>query len=100
MVCGINLKPKASEIKYEICARCKIHALPHKPSTYRETNVLGLVHSDICGPIKSQSFGGARYFVTFIDDCSKYTETVMLKKRSDVLQVFKNYKRIVEKQTG
>lgn len=99
MVCGMNLKSNANEIKCEICAKCKIHAQPHKPSTHRETKVLGLVHSDICGPMKTESLGGAKYFVTFIDDCSRYTETVMLRRRSDVLQAFENYKQMAEKQT-
>lgn len=46
-----------------------------------------------------ESLGGSRYFVTFIDDSSRYTETVMLRKRSDVLKAFRNYKRRVENQT-
>ena len=37
----------------------------------RATQVLELVHSDVCGPMKTLSFGGARYFVTFIDDFSR-----------------------------
>ena len=45
-------------------------------------------------------WGGAKYFVTFIDDASRYTEIVMLRNRSEVIQAFKNYKRKVEKQTG
>lgn len=100
MICGMNLNSNANEIKCEICAKCKIHAQPHKPSIHRETKVLELVHSDICGPMKTESLGRAKYFVTFIDDFSRYTETVMLRKRSDVFQAFKNYKQMVEKQTG
>ncbi|CAB3989710.1 Retrovirus-related Pol poly from transposon TNT 1-94 [Paramuricea clavata] len=34
---------------------------------------LQLVHSDVGGPMKTESFGGARYFVTFIDDYSRVT---------------------------
>lgn len=59
-----------------------------------------MVHSDICGPMNVESLGGSRYFVTFIEDYSRYTETVMLHKRSDVLKAFRNYKRRVENQTG
>jgi len=47
-----------------------------------------------------ESIGGARYFVTFIDDSSRYTTIAMLRNRSDVLQAFKDYKRRVENQTG
>lgn len=47
-----------------------------------------------------ESLGGAKYFVTFIDDCTRYTETTMLRNRSDALEAFKNYKQKAEKQTG
>ena len=50
--------------------------------------------------MRVESLGGAKYFVTFTDDCTGYTETMMLRNRSDVLEVFKDYKRKVEKQIG
>lgn len=84
----------------EVCAKCKIHVQPFKSPSNREENILGLVHSDICGPMSTESLGGAKYFVTFIDDYSRYTEAIMLRNRSDVLQAFKDYKRRVENQTG
>lgn len=62
--------------------------------------MLGLIYSDICGPMNVESLGGAKYFVTFTDDCMRYTETVTLRNRSDVLEAFKSYKLKAEKQTG
>jgi len=50
--------------------------------------------------MSTESIGGAKYFVTFIDDSSKYTEVAMLRNKSDVTQAFKNYKQRVENQTG
>ncbi|KAL0117643.1 hypothetical protein PUN28_008795 [Cardiocondyla obscurior] len=100
MVLGMNLASKTNEIDCEVCAKCKIHVKPFKPSSSRETSILGLVHSDICGPISTESIGGAKYFVTFIDDCSRYTEVVMLRNKADVFQAFKNYKKKAENQTG
>ncbi|KAK9042947.1 hypothetical protein V6N11_071300 [Hibiscus sabdariffa] len=41
----------------------------HPP--HRKSELLELVHSNVCGPIKVRSHGGALYFVTFIDDCSR-----------------------------
>lgn len=99
MVDGMNLMTKSNEFKYEVCAKCKIHVQPFKNSVHREREVLNLVHSDICGPMTVESLGGVKYFVTFTDDFTGYTET-MLHNRSDVLEAFKDYKRKVEKQTG
>lgn len=91
---------KSSEFICEVCAKCKIHVQPFKNSVHREREILSLIHSDICGPMSVESLGGAKYFVTFSDDCTGYTETIMLRNRSDVLEAFKDYKRKVEKQTG
>lgn len=77
--------------------KCKIHQLPFNSSTRREKEVLGLVHSDICGPFNTTSLGGAKYFVTFIDDKSRYIQIATLKNRSEVLNAFKVYKPQVEK---
>ena len=41
----------------------------HPPS--KKLELLELVHSDVCGPLKVKLFIGALYFVTFIDDCSR-----------------------------
>ena len=54
----------------------------------RATQVLELVHSDVCGPMKILSFGGARYFVTFIDDFSRKMWMYILKSKHQVLNKF------------
>jgi hypothetical protein len=55
-----------------ICEGC-IFGKKHRESfpvgkTYREKSPLEIVHSDICGPMKTPSIGGNTYFLTFIDD--------------------------------
>lgn len=99
MVIGLNLKGNSGEINCETCNKCKIHQLPYNNSFTREKEKLGLIHSDICGPMNIPSLDGAKYFVTFIDDRSRYIEVAMLKKRSDVITAFKTYKRYIEKET-
>lgn len=42
--------------------------IPRTRSSDRANSLLDLVHSDICGPMQVRSIGGARYFITFIDD--------------------------------
>ena len=43
-----------------------------KKGATRRTQVLELIHTDICGPFNTPSFGGEKYFITFIDDCSMH----------------------------
>lgn len=74
--------------------------MPYKTSERKEREILGLVHSDICGPMNVSSLAGAKYFATFIDDKSRYMEIKPLKKKSEILEAFKEYKTRVEKMTG
>lgn len=60
---------------------------------------LELVHSDVCGPMETESFGGSRYFVTFIDDCTRKVHLYCLKNKSQVFATFKKYKQEVETTT-
>ena len=61
---------------------------------------LGLVHTDVCGKMSTQSLGGAEYFLTFIDDKTRYTWTYVLKRKDQVFAKFLEWKALVEKSTG
>ena len=37
----------------------------------RATELLGLIQSDVCGPMTTQAREGYSYFITFIDDLSR-----------------------------
>jgi len=62
--------------------------------------VLDLIHSDVCGPLSHKTFGGARCFVTFIDDKSRKVWVHTLKRKSDVFTIFKELTAFVETETG
>ena len=57
---------------------------------------LELVHSDICGPMQTLSFGNHSYFVTFMNDYSRFAWVYPLKAKSKVFMCFKKYVLIVE----
>ena len=85
----------------EPCVMGKMHKLPFpKESTTRSTQLLELVHSDLCGPMEVDSKGGSKYFLTFTDDYSRYTTTYFLQKKSEVVGKFKEYVLQMEKLTG
>ena len=45
------------------------------------------------------SFGGKKYFVTFIDDFSRKLWTYLIKNKSEVIKVFAKFKSMVERQS-
>jgi hypothetical protein len=66
----------------------------------REREILELIHSDVFGPVPIPSLGGSMYYVSFIDDFSRNTWLYFLKKKSEVFNKFKEFKALVENQTG
>ncbi|KAL4387760.1 hypothetical protein GQ457_09G019960 [Hibiscus cannabinus] len=61
-------------------------------------DVLELIHTDICGPFPTASWNGQQYFITFIDDYSRYGYLYLIHEKSQSLDVFKSYKAEVENQ--
>jgi histone deacetylase 1/2 len=57
------------------------------------------VFSDVWGPAPV-SVGKHSYYVSFIDDFSKFTWIYLLEKRSYVYQVFLNFQQLVERKFG
>ncbi len=100
LVRGLNCSFPSKGRICESCLAGQQHRLPFPTSTTQTTRPLELVHSDVVGPLEVESLGGSRYFVTFIDDYSRYTFVYSMKKKSDVLDKLKSYQRLVEKQTG
>eukprot|EP00253_Pinus_taeda_P031110 PITA_31110 len=69
-----------------------------KKGANRSSDILEIIHTDICSP--DMDSHGQRYFISFIDDYSRYTYLYMLHKKSEALDAFKIFKAEVEKQCG
>ena len=57
----------------------------------RSTRKLQLVHGDVCSPMQTQSIGGAKYFVAFIDDYTRCCAVYVMKHKSEVLEKCKEF---------
>ncbi|KAE8706056.1 Detected protein of unknown function [Hibiscus syriacus] len=71
-----------------------------KESETRAKKPLELIHTDVCGPIKPSSLGNSNCFLLFIDDFSRKTWVYFLKQKSEVFEVFKKFKAVVERESG
>ncbi|KAL4376717.1 hypothetical protein GQ457_02G017480 [Hibiscus cannabinus] len=69
-----------------------------KKGSKRSSTILEIIHSDICCP--DMDVQGQKYFITFIDDYSRYMYLYMLYHKSEALEAFKVFKAEVEKQCG
>ena len=85
----------------ETCVHGKMHWVSHTAlKDIKSKEKLQLVHTDVCGPMQTQSFGGSSYFITFTDDYSDYCKTSHLRKKSGALDKFQEFKVAVKKETG
>ena len=69
-----------------------------KKDVNRCGDILELIHTDICGPFLIPSWNRLQYFITFIDDYSRYDYLYLIHEKSQSLDVFKNFKAEVENQ--
>ena len=87
---------------FDICVDCIKGKMTNKRKTCanRCSNVLELIHTDICGPFPTASWNGHTYFSTFIDDYSRYGYLYLIHENAQALEVFKIFKAEVENQLG
>jgi histone deacetylase 1/2 len=81
------------------CQKAKSHQLPYPISTSVSTVPLEQIFSDVWDPAPA-SVNKHPYYVSFINDFSKFTWIYLIKKRSDVYQVFLNFQKLVERKFG
>ena len=87
--------------KSSICSHCqmaKSHALPFSNSHISVLKPLELLYSDVWGPSPILSTTGARYYISFLDDSTKFLWLFSLKLKSDALQIFQKFQAAVECQ--
>ncbi|GKE84690.1 retrotransposon protein, putative, ty1-copia subclass, partial [Tanacetum coccineum] len=86
--------------KYVPCMSRKMARKPYTHQVERDKDLLGLIHTDVCGSLKIMSRQGASYFVTFTDDFSRYGYVYLLKHKHEVFETFKVFQKEVESQLG
>ena len=67
-----------------ICPLAKQRKLPFISHNHMSQSHFDLVHCDIWGPYHAASYSGHRYFLTLVDDCTRFTWLYLLKHKSDV----------------
>ena len=69
----------------------KQHRVTFHSSSKKKTDLLEQVYSDVCGPMREKTLGGASYFVKFIDDASRKVWVFVLKSKDQVAAFFKTF---------
>ena len=73
---------------------------PFAGHSEKASDLLGLIHTDVCGPISSIARGGYQYFITFTNDFTRYGYIYLMRHKSESFEKFKLFKNEVQNQLG
>lgn len=83
-----------------ICELAKHKRASHPRSDSKCKKHFDLIHWDIWGPSRIPNITGAKWFATFIDDCTRVTWVFLLKNKSDMSIILPNFQKMIETQFG
>jgi len=91
---------RLTRVKWPRCESCLAGKATIKPfgKASKVFSPLELIHSDICKPTNVKARHGAIYFITLIDDYSRYGYVYLLFHRYETLDVFKRFVAEAETQ--
>ena len=90
----------ASNSTCEACLQGKMTRSPFVGQMERAKDVLEIIDSDVYGPFSKMVRVGVYYFITFIDDLSRFGHLFIMKNKFESFEKFKEFKAQVENQTG
>ncbi|KAJ9553607.1 hypothetical protein OSB04_017652 [Centaurea solstitialis] len=82
----------------ESCLSGKMTKQPFNKENERATDLLEIIHTDVCGPFSHVARGGYRYFITFTDDFSRYGYVYLMRHKSESFERFKEFQNEVQNQ--
>ena len=69
----------------------KMTKTPFSGTMERATDLLEIIHTDVCSPMSVEARGGYRHFLTFTDDLSRYGYIYLMKHKSETFEKFKKF---------
>lgn len=88
---GIQISRCSEKITCIDCIKSKLTRSKFLENQKRETEPIRLVHSDLCGPMQTTTPSGNRYFLTLIDDYSRFTVVRLLRTKEEAAGAVKDY---------
>lgn len=86
------------DMKCETCILAKSHRATYSLSINKSDVPFALIHSNVRGHSPVSIASGIRWFLVFIDDCTRMTWLYLLKHKNEVLSVFQSIQTMVQTQ--
>ena len=75
----------------EPCLMGKMTKTPFSGIMERATDLLEIIHTDVCGPMNIEARGRYHYLLIFTDDLSRYEYIYLMKHKSEIFEKFKEF---------
>ena len=75
----------------EPCLMGKMTKTLFSGTMHRATDLLEIIHTDVCGSMSIKARGKYRYFLNFTDDLSRYGYVYLMKHKSKTFEKFKGF---------
>jgi len=82
----------------DACHYAKQHKLSFSHSNTRAKNIFDLIHVDIWGPFHIGSANGHRFFLTIVDDHSRFTWVFLMKTRFETREALYRFITLIHNQ--
>ena len=69
---------------------------PFSGTMKRASDLLEIIHVDVCDPMRIEACGGYRYFLAFTDDLGRYRYIYLMKHKSEMFEKFKRFQSEVK----
>ena len=89
---AVQEMPKISKPSKKLCEACqhgKQTKFEFKKKEHFASLPLELIHTDLCGPVRTKGLDGELYFMLMIDDYTRMTAVSFLKKKYETFECFK-----------
>ena len=80
----------------EPCLMGKMSKTPFSGTMERATDLLEIIHTDVCGPMNIEARRRYHYFLIFTDHLSRYEYIYLMKHKSETFEKFKEFQSEVE----
>ena len=86
------------DFQCECCVLAKSQRKTYVPRPYLESKPFYLFHSDVWGPSKATTSSGKKWFVTFTDDHTRLCWVFLMKDKTEVGKIFKEFYNMIKTQ--
>lgn len=93
----VQFSDSVSTFQCTTCPLGKSSRLPFSFSSHTTPHALYLIHTNVWRPCPTSFVLGYRYYVLFLDDCTKFSWLYPMKSKAKMFGVFCTFKARIEK---